>query len=370
MPARDRIPRVSDGNRKEKRAEPAGPRRARASRSRPFYGSPDAGRVPLHPRDLARGVPRPATGRCASTRGSARPRESNRRYRYLLEQGQTGLSVAFDLPTQMGYDSDDPVARGEVGKVGVAIATIEDMRDPDRRAAARPRLHLDDDQLDRRRSSSPCSSPSPGSAASRWESLSGTVQNDLLKEYVARGTYIFPPRAVAEAHDGHLRVLRQGGPALEHDLDLGVPHPRGRARRRSRRSPSRSSNAIAYVEAALARGLAIDDFAPRLSFFFNAHSNFFEEVAKFRAARSLWAEIARDRFGAKDPRSLAAALPHADGGLDADGAAAGRQRRARRAPGAVGGARRDAVAPHERRGRGAGAADGGSRRASRCAPSR
>ena len=172
---------------------------------------------------------------------------------------------------------------------------------PDRGAPARPRLDLDDDQrhgvdpdraLPRRR---------PG-AGNRVGGLSGTVQNDLLKEYIARGTYIFPPRAPRCDHDRPLRLLRPRGPPLEHDLDLRVPHPRGGLDR----GPGSRLHALQRhrVRRGGARaGLAIDDFAPRLSFFFNAHANFFEEVAKFRAARALWAEIARDRFGAKDPKS-------------------------------------------------------------------
>ncbi len=231
--------------------------------------------------------------------GSAK--ESNRRYRYLLAQGQTGLSVAFDLPTQMGYDSDDPAARGEVGKVGVAISTIEDMR-----------ILTEDLPLGRVSVSMTINSTASillalllSVARERkiaWSSLSGTVQNDLLKEYVARGTYIFPPKASLKITTDIFAFCGAEAPRWN-TISISGYHIREAGSTAVQEVAFTLSNAIAYVEAALGRGLAIDDFAPRLSFFFNAHANFFEEVAKFRAARSLWAEIARDRFGAKDPRS-------------------------------------------------------------------
>jgi methylmalonyl-CoA mutase N-terminal domain/subunit len=231
--------------------------------------------------------------------GSAR--ESNRRYRYLLEQGQTGLSIAFDLPTQMGYDSDDPLARGEVGRVGVAIATIEDMR-----------ILLDSLPLDRVSVSMTINSTASillalllAVARERGiprEALSGTVQNDILKEYVARGTYVFPPSPSLRLTTDVFEFCGREVPRWN-TISISGYHIREAGSTAVQEVAFTLANAIAYVEAALARGLKIDDFAPRLSFFFNAHSNFFEEVAKFRAARSLWAEIARDRFGAKDPRS-------------------------------------------------------------------
>ena len=231
--------------------------------------------------------------------GSAR--ESNRRYRYLLAQGQTGLSVAFDLPTQMGYDSDDPAARGEVGKVGVAIATLEDMR------ILTEGLPLDRVSISMTINSTASILLALLLAVARergiaWGSLSGTVQNDLLKEYVARGTYIFPPRASLKITTDIFAFCGAEVPRWN-TISISGYHIREAGSTAVQEVAFTLSNAIAYVEAALGRGLAIDDFAPRLSFFFNAHANFFEEVAKFRAARSLWAEIARDRFGAKDPRS-------------------------------------------------------------------
>ncbi len=231
--------------------------------------------------------------------GSAR--DSNIRYRYLLEQGQTGLSVAFDLPTQMGYDSDDPAARGEVGRVGVAIATLDDMR-------------ILTESLPLERVSMSMTINSTASillalllAVARergiaWSALSGTVQNDLLKEYIARGTYIFPPRPSLKITTDIFAFCAAEVPRWN-TISISGYHIREAGSTAVQEVAFTLSNAIAYVEAALSRGLAIDDFAPRLSFFFNAHANFFEEVAKFRAARSLWAEIARDRYGAKDPRS-------------------------------------------------------------------
>jgi methylmalonyl-CoA mutase N-terminal domain/subunit len=231
--------------------------------------------------------------------GSAR--ESNRRYRYLLEQGQTGLSVAFDLPTQMGYDSDDPLARGEVGKAGVAISTIEDMR-----------LLTDDLPLGEVSISMTINSTAAillalllSVARERgipWEKLSGTVQNDLLKEYAARGTYVFPPRPSLKIATDIFEFCGREVPRWN-TISISGYHIREAGSTAVQEVAFTLANGIAYVEAAIARGLAVDTFAPRISFFFNAHSNFFEEVAKFRAARSLWAEIIRDRFGAKDPRS-------------------------------------------------------------------
>ena len=231
--------------------------------------------------------------------GSAR--ESNARYRYLLAQGQTGLSVAFDLPTQMGYDSDDPLARGEVGKVGVAIATIQDMR------VLTEELPLDRVSISMTINATASILMAFYLAVARergvaWESLSGTVQNDLLKEYVARGTYIFPPRASLKITTDLFAFCGESVPRWN-TISISGYHIREAGSTAVQEVAFTLSNAIAYVEAALARGLAIDDFAPRLSFFFNAHANFFEEIAKFRAARALWAEIVRDRFGAKDPRS-------------------------------------------------------------------
>ena len=291
---------MSGGNRKEKRPNLPG----QTSSGIPIqgsYGVPEPGQFPY-----TRGISEDGyRGRYWTMRqyaGFGSAAESNRRYRYLLEQGQTGLSVAFDLPTQMGYDSDDPVARGEVGKVGVAIATIEDMR------VLTEGLPLERVSISMTINATASILLALYLAMARergvaWESLSGTVQNDLLKEYIARGTYIFPPRESLKITTDLFAFCGKEVPRWN-TISISGYHIREAGSTAVQEVAFTLANAIAYVDAALARGLAIDDFAPRLSFFFNAHSNFFEEAAKFRAARSLWAEIARDRFGAKDPRSL------------------------------------------------------------------
>jgi methylmalonyl-CoA mutase N-terminal domain/subunit len=232
--------------------------------------------------------------------GSAR--ESNARYRYLLERGQTGLSVAFDLPTQIGFDSDAPAARGEVGRVGVAVASLEDME------ILTEGLPLDRVSVSMTINSTAAILLALYLAAARrrgfaWSGLSGTVQNDILKEFIARGTYTFPPAPSMKIATDIFEFCRDSVPRWN-TISISGYHIREAGATAVEEVAFTLANGIAYVEAALARGLAIDDFAPRLSFFFNAHSNFFEEAAKFRAARRLWAEIARDRFGAKNPRSL------------------------------------------------------------------
>ncbi|MFY9552861.1 MAG: methylmalonyl-CoA mutase family protein [Thermoanaerobaculia bacterium] len=267
---------------------------------RPFYGEPPPGRYPFT-RGISEDGYRDRFWTMRQYAGYGSARESNRRYRYLLEQGQTGLSVAFDLPTQMGYDSDDPAARGEVGKVGVAISTIEDMR------ILTEGLPLDRVSVSMTINSTAAILLALTLAVARergipWANLSGTIQNDLLKEYIARGTYIFPPRASLKIATDIFAFCGAEVPRWN-TISISGYHIREAGSTAVQEVAFTLSNAIAYVEAALARGLAIDDFAPRLSFFFNAHANFFEEVSKFRAARALWAEIARDRFGAKDPRS-------------------------------------------------------------------
>ena len=227
--------------------------------------------------------------------------ETNARYKYLLEQGQTGLSVAFDLPTQIGYDSDDPVATGEVGKVGVAISSLEDVE----------RL-FDDIPLDRVSTSMTINAPAAvllamyiavgkkqGIDSGR---LRGTVQNDILKEYIARGTYIYPPGPSMRLITDLFRYCRDHVPHWN-TISISGYHIREAGSTAVQEIAFTLSNAVAYVQAALDAGLEVDDFAPRLSFFFNAHNNLFEEVAKFRAARRLWARIMRQRFGAQDPKS-------------------------------------------------------------------
>ncbi len=266
----------------------------------PYYGEPAPGRYPFT-RGISEETYRRRYWTMRQYAGYGSARESNRRYRYLLAQGQTGLSVAFDLPTQMGYDSDDPMARGEVGKVGVAIATLEDMR------LLTEGLPLSEISISMTINSTAAILLAFLLVAARergidWKALSGTVQNDLLKEYTARGTYIVPPRESLKITTDIFEFCGREVPRWN-TISISGYHIREAGSTAVQEVAFTLSNAIAYVEAALSRGLAIDDFAPRLSFFFNAHSNFFEEIAKFRAARSLWAEIMRDRFGAKDPRS-------------------------------------------------------------------
>lgn len=233
--------------------------------------------------------------------GYATAEESNRRYRYLLEQGQTGLSVAFDLPTQMGYDADHPLAQGEVGKVGVAISSLADME-----------TLLDGIPLDRVSISMTINAPAPILLAMviavakkqgvPLDRLRGTVQNDILKEYVARGTYIFPPKPSLRLTVDLFRYCAQHLPRWN-TISISGYHMREAGCTAVQEVAFTLANAIEYVQAAIDAGLDVDAFAGRLSFFFNAHNNFFEEIAKFRAARRLWARIMRERFGAKNPRS-------------------------------------------------------------------
>ena len=228
--------------------------------------------------------------------------ESNRRYRYLLEQGQTGLSVAFDLPTQIGLDSDHSFARGEVGRVGVAIDSLEDM---ETLFAGIP--------LDRISTSMTINATAAILLAlyvavakkqgADLRKLSGTIQNDVLKEYIARGTYIFPARPALRLVTDTFAWCRGELPEWN-TISISGYHIREAGATAVQEVAFTLANAIAYVEAARGAGLAIDEFGPRLSFFFVAQSDLLEEVAKFRAARRLWARIARDRFGAKNPRAM------------------------------------------------------------------
>jgi len=234
--------------------------------------------------------------------GYADAEESNRRYRYLLEQGTTGLSVAFDLPTQIGYDSDHAMAAGEVGRVGVAIDTIDDMR----------RL-FDRIPLDRVTTSMTINSTAAILLALylvvaeeqgvAWEKVGGTVQNDILKEYAARGTYIYPPRPSMKLVTDVIAFCADRVPRWN-TISISGYHMREAGSTAVQEVAFTLANGLAYVQAAVDRGLDVDDFAPRLSFFFNAHSNFLEEVAKFRAARRLWAELMRERHAPKNERSL------------------------------------------------------------------
>ncbi len=233
--------------------------------------------------------------------GYASAAESNARYRYLLEQGQTGLSVAFDLPTQMGYDSDHPMARGEVGKVGVTIDTLEDME-----------LLFDQIPLDRVSTSMTINSTAAIllamyiAAAKKQgvspDKISGTIQNDILKEYIARGTYIYPPRQSLRIVTDMFAYCAREVPRWN-TISISGYHIREAGSTAAQEVAFTLADAIAYVQAAVDSGLEVDEFAPRIAFFFNSHNQFLEEVAKFRAARRLWARIMRERFSARDPRS-------------------------------------------------------------------
>ena len=228
--------------------------------------------------------------------------ESNQRYRYLLSQGQTGLSVAFDLPTQIGLDSDHTLAHGEVGKVGVAIDSLEDME-----------TLFAGIRLDRVSTSMTINATAAILLALyvavakkqgvNLKQLSGTVQNDILKEYIARGTYIYPVRPAMRIVTDIFAWCRTEIPHWN-TISISGYHIREAGSTAVQEVAFTLGNAIAYVEAALAAGLQVDEFAPQLSFFFNAHNDLLEEVAKYRAARRLWAHLMRDRFGARDPRSL------------------------------------------------------------------
>jgi methylmalonyl-CoA mutase N-terminal domain/subunit len=234
--------------------------------------------------------------------GYASAEESNARYKYLLSQGTTGLSVAFDLPTQIGLDSDDPLAAGEVGKVGVAIDSLEDMErlfdgiplgevstsmTINATAAVLLCLYI---AVARRQNVAP-------------EKLQGTIQNDILKEYIARGTYIYPPAPSLRLVTDIFAFCSTEVPNWN-TISISGYHIREAGSTAAQEVAFTLADAIAYVEAAMVAGLKVDEFAPRLSFFFNAHNNLLEEVAKFRAARRLWARLMRERFHARDPRSM------------------------------------------------------------------
>ncbi len=233
--------------------------------------------------------------------GFSTAEESNRRYRYLLEQGQTGLSVAFDLPTQIGYDSDDPLAAGEVGRVGVAVDTLADME-----------TLLDGIPLDRVSTSMTINATAAILLAMylavartqgvAWDRVSGTIQNDILKEYIARGTYRFPPGPSLRLVTDIFAFCHAEVPRFN-TISISGYHIREAGATAVQEVALTLADGIEYVRAAVRAGLEVDDFAPRLSFFWSAHNDFFEEIAKFRAARRLWARIMRERFGARNPRS-------------------------------------------------------------------
>ena len=233
--------------------------------------------------------------------GFSSPEDTNGRYRYLLEHGSTGLSMAFDLPTQLGRDSDDPLCDGEVGRTGVPIDTIEDMR-----------ICFDEIPLDQVSTSMTINAPAAillllyelvGSEQGvPSEELRGTVQNDVLKEYVARGNYIYPPEPTMRLTTDIFEYCSERVPKWN-TISISGYHIREKGCSAVQEVAFTLSNAIAYTEAALDRGLEIDEFAPRLAFFFNGHNNVFQEIAKFRAVRRMWAKIVRERFGSTNERS-------------------------------------------------------------------
>lgn len=234
--------------------------------------------------------------------GFATAQESNERYKFLLSQGTTGLSVAFDLPTQIGLDSDDPLSSGEVGKVGVAIDSLDDML-----------TLFDGIPLDQVSTSMTINATASTllclylAVARRqgvsFDKVSGTIQNDILKEYIARGTYIFPPKPSLRLITDTFAFCAEEVPNWN-TISVSGYHIREAGSTAAQEIAFTLADGICYVESAVASGLNVDQFAPRLSFFFNAHNNLLEEVAKFRAARRLWAKIMKERFGAEDPRSL------------------------------------------------------------------
>ncbi len=275
--------------------------------TKPVYGPDDAPAVRPPPGEFpfTRGVrPEGYRGRPWTMRqyaGFSSAEETNRRFRLLLDRGQTGLSVAFDLPTQLGLDSDDPLALGEVGRTGVAIDSLADMR-----------LLLEGIPLGEVSASMTINAPASlllllyelvaEEQGVGPEALSGTIQNDILKEYIARGNYIFPARPSMRLTVDTFRYCTERLPRWN-TISISGYHIREAGSTAAQELAFTIANGIAYVQAAVDAGLEVDSFASRLSFFFNAHNDFFTEVAKFRAARMLWAEIMRDRFGARDQRS-------------------------------------------------------------------
>jgi methylmalonyl-CoA mutase N-terminal domain/subunit len=233
--------------------------------------------------------------------GYATAEETNARFKYLLDQGQTGLSIAFDLPTQIGYDADDPLASGEVGKVGVSISSLEDMEQL-----------FDGIPLDKVSTSMTINAPAAIllamyiSIARRQgidvSSLRGTIQNDILKEYIARGTYIFPPKPAIRLTTDVFRYCRNSMPRWN-TISVSGYHMREAGATAVQELAFTLANAIAYLETGIQAGLSVDEIAPQMAFFFNAHNDLLEEIAKFRAARRMWSSIVQDRFGAHDPRS-------------------------------------------------------------------
>jgi methylmalonyl-CoA mutase N-terminal domain/subunit len=274
----------------------------------PFYTSEDipAGELPEpgqfpYTRGIHESMYRGKLWTMRQFSGFATPEETNRRYRYLLSQGQTGLSVAFDLPTLMGYDADHAASAGEVGKCGVSISSLEDME-----------ILFRGIPLSEVTVSMTINSPAPVIWAmylavaeqqkADWSKISGTLQNDILKEYIAQKEYIYPPRPSMRLVTDVIEYSTKHVPKFN-PVSISGYHIREAGSNAIQELAFTLRDGIEYVEWAIERGLPVDSFAPRLSFFFNAHNDFFEEIAKYRAARKIWAEVMRDRFGAKDERS-------------------------------------------------------------------
>jgi methylmalonyl-CoA mutase, N-terminal domain len=273
----------------------------------PVYGPDDAGAAPgaagefPYTRGIHSGMYRDRLWTMRQFAGFATAEETNARYRYLLEQGQTGLSVAFDLPTLMGYDSDHPTSLGEVGKCGVAVSSLADME-----------TLFQGIPLGKVTVSMTINSPASVLWAMYlavaeqqgvdWTQLSGTLQNDILKEYIAQKEYIYPPRPSMRLVTDTIEFGSQRVPRFN-PISISGYHIREAGSTAVQELAFTLRDGIEYVDWALARGLAVDEFAPRLSFFFNAHNDFFEEIAKYRAARRMWAVLMRDRYGAREERS-------------------------------------------------------------------
>src|SRR5712672_3382768 len=261
---------------------------------------PDPGEFP-YTRGIHRDMYRGKLWTMRQFSGFATPEETNARYHYLLEQGQTGLSVAFDLPTLMGYDADDAMSEGEVGKCGAAVSSLEDME-----------ILLRGLPLEKVSISMTINSPAAVLWAMylavaeqqgvEWSKVSGTLQNDILKEYIAQKEFIYPPRPSMRLVTDTIEFGARHTPRFN-PISISGYHIREAGSTAVQELAFTLRDGVEYVDWALQRGLAIDDFAPRLSFFFNAHNDFFEEIAKYRAARSLWAHLMRDRFGAQSERS-------------------------------------------------------------------
>src|SRR3954447_8528571 len=278
-------------------------------------GDPDNGRPGELPytRGVHRDMYRKRTWTMRQYAGYASAKESNERYKYLLKNGSTGLSMAFELPTQLGLDSDDPRSLGEVGRTGVAIDTLEDMR-----------TAFEGIPLDEVSTSMTINAPAAvllllyelvaEEQGVSSEQLRGTVQNDILKEYIARGNFIFPPGPSMRLTTDLFAYCRERIPKWN-TCSISGYHFREKGASAVQEVAFTLASGMAYVQAALDAGLQVDDFAPRLAFFFNGHNNVFQEVAKFRAARNMWAHAMRERFGARDPRSLTLRFHTQTGGV-------------------------------------------------------